>query len=303
MPNEPAIGLPDPVTLARLGRYDLVARMVVDGLLAGLHRSIHHGLSIEFDHHVPYAPGDDLRRLDWRVWARSDRFYLKQYEEETNMRVNLLLDTSGSMAYGSGSITKYQYAATIGAALAHLAIQQRDRVGLALLGETVTTHLPARSQPDQLRRILGALQDARPGGTTGLVDGLQSLAGRLKHRGLMILVSDLMADPEPVTRALQYYRHRKHEVIVLHVLDPAERKFPFEQMAEFDDMETGGKLRIDSGRLRNRYASALREMIQTYRRSFQATSIAYEMFDTSIAFDKILTRYLARRANVNAFRK
>jgi uncharacterized protein (DUF58 family) len=290
----------DPVRLARLGRYDLVARMVVEGYMAGLHRGVHHGHSIEFDHHAPYRPGDDLRRVDWRVWARSDRLYLKQYEEETNMRVWLVLDASGSMLFDSTGLTKFQYAASLCAAISYLAIGQHDRVGLVITGPSTPVVMPARSDPRQLTRIHSLLTQTAPGGPTTLVEGLKTLAQHAPRRCLVMIASDLLTPAEPVTNALSFFRHRKSDVFVAQVLDPAELEFPFTRAARFTDLETGASVEGNPSRWRRAYRAAFDDLQRAYHQQFQNLGIDFAQFSTATPLEDSLAQHLAQRARQHA---
>jgi uncharacterized protein (DUF58 family) len=225
----------DPAVVARLAHLDVRARLVVEGFIAGMHRSPFHGFSVEFAEHRPYMPGDPLKNLDWKVWARSDRLLIKQYTEETNLRCHLLLDLSGSMAFRSprAALSKLGYAQSLAAALAYLMLQQQDAVGAMLFAERPLSYLPPRAVRSHLDEILKALGSAAPQGRTRLGPVLHELAERIKRRGLIVLLSDLMDDPAQVLLGLQHFRHRNHEVVVFHVLDPDEVEFPYTDTATF----------------------------------------------------------------------
>jgi uncharacterized protein (DUF58 family) len=295
--NTPGDLIPlDPVTLAQLGRYDLVARMVVEGYMASLHCNVHHGTSIEFDHHAQYQPGDDLRRVDWRVWARSDRLYLKQYEGEPNMRVWLVLDASGSMQFRSTGLTKYQYAASLCASISHLAIRQHDRAGLVIAGSPAPIVLPARSDPRQLTRIDDRLAQTTRTGPTSLVDGLKTLAHHAPRRCLVMVVSDLLTPAEPVSNALAFFRHRKSDVAVLQVLDPAESEFSFTTAARFTDLETGAHIEGNPSRWRRAYRVAFDKYQREYHQQLKNLGIDLARFSTASSLETCLAHYLAQRA-------
>ena len=228
----------DPEVVARLGHLDVRARLVVEGFIAGMHRSPFHGFSVEFAEHRPYMPGDPLKSIDWKVWARSDRYLVKQYTEETNLRCHLLLDLSGSMGFRSprAAMSKLEYAQSLAAALAYLMIHQQDAVGALLFAERPLTYVPARAVRSHLDVLLKAFGAHAPQGPTRLGPALHELAERIKRRGLVILCSDLMDRPEEVLSGLQHFRHRHHEVVVLHILDPDEVDFPYADTATFVDM-------------------------------------------------------------------
>jgi uncharacterized protein (DUF58 family) len=228
-------------------------RQVVEGYLSGLHRSPYHGVSVEFAEHRAYAPGDELRHLDWRLWARSDRFYVKLYEEESNVRAYFLMDASHSMAYGSGPMSKYDYGAVLAASLAWLLLAQQDAVGLTLFDTQVRAELPPAANPAQLGAFCHMLEEQRPANETNLGSLLHALAEKLAKRGLIVLVSDLMGPQADVLSALHRFRYDGHAVIVLHVVDPDELAFPFDGNVRFEGLETGGKLLTDCRQVRAAY--------------------------------------------------
>ena len=282
--------------VAQLQHLDLIARGVVEGFLSGRHRGAHPGFSVEFAHHRAYAPGDDPRHVDWRVWARTDRFSLKQYEAETHLRVHVLVDVSASMEYGSGTVSKRQYACYLAASLAYLALRQNDPTGLVLLDDSVRRFLPPRTGPAALRRILTELETLPSPGPTGLRAGLRAVAERVKRRGLVVLVSDLLDQPEDVLQGLAWFRHKKHEVLVLQVLDPAERAFPFAGPSAFRDPETGRTVTGDAADLRRRYLREIDHLLETYQKQFAAHGIDYALLDTSTPFATALARFLDHRS-------
>ena len=243
----------DPHFISKLTRLDLTARLVVEGFLTGLHRSPYHGFSVEFAEHRQYMPGDPLRHLDWRVLAKSDRKFIKQYEEETNLRSMLLVDTSASMGYGSHGVTKLDYARQLAAALAYLMLRQNDAVGMFAFATGRAELIPPRSTLGHARPLLLLLERLTPGGTTDFASSLHSLAERMTRRGLVILISDLLDDPERIAQAIHHFRHRKHEVLVFHVLDPQEVAFDFEREAVYVDLETGERVTTRPQELRTDY--------------------------------------------------
>jgi uncharacterized protein (DUF58 family) len=286
----------EPAALARVKNLSLVARGVVEGFIAGLHASPYKGFSVEFAEHRKYAAGDNLRHLDWRILARTDRLYVKQYEEETNLRAQLLLDTSASMGYRHGAaLTKLAYASYLAAVLAHLMIRQQDAVGLTTFDTRVRLDLPPRSSPRHFDEMMRRLESIQPGRPTDLGAALHALAGRFKRRCLVVLISDLLGDQAAVERALHHFRHKRHEVIVFHVLDRAEIDFPFQDTASFRDLETGDLLQVDPAYVRDDYRSQVQEFIDGYRRACADCAIDYVSTDTSVPFDLMLSRYLAKR--------
>jgi uncharacterized protein (DUF58 family) len=243
----------DPHTLMRIKSLQLRARIVVQGFLSGLHRSPHHGFSVEFSEYRQYSPGDDPRYLDWRLFARSDRYYIKRFEEETNLRCHLLVDLSKSMGFGSLAYTKADYARTAAATLAYFLSMQRDAVGLVTFDQTISDYLPARYRPGHLHRLMLALERAEGGTSTDLSAPLEQVAATVRKRGLVVLISDLLAKTEMLAQRLSYLRSQGHEVVLLRVLDPAELEFDFDKAAMFVDMESGRDLYIDPKTAREQY--------------------------------------------------
>lgn len=245
--------------LARLGRVGVAARHAVESVLAGQHRSFHRGLSVEFAGHRPYQPGDDLRHLDWRVFARTDRYDVRLYEEETRLRATIVVDCSGSMAYGRQLGPKLEYARVMAAGLAFLMARQGDAVGLATVDTAVRDHVPPRSTMGHLLTILGLLEDSRAAGETSLAAVLDGLAERLHRRGLVILLTDAFDDPDRLVTALRHLRHRKQDVRVFQIVDPEEAEFPFSGTWEFVGLEQEPELRLDGDRIRHRYLDLLEQ--------------------------------------------
>jgi len=258
--------------LERLGRVGVAARHAVESLLAGQHRSVHRGLSVEFAGHRPYQPGDDLRHLDWQVYARTDRFDIKVFEEETRLRATIVVDYSGSMAYG-GTRTKLDYARVLAAALAFVMVRQGDSVGLALCDETIRDHVPPSSTMGHLLTLLEHLEEREAGGETALGPVLDDLAERVKRRGLIIIITDGIDDPERLVRALRHLRHRRQDVRLYQVVDPAERDFPFQGAHEFLGLEHEPKLRIDGDRARRYYREQLAQHDQVLAEGCHAAGI------------------------------
>ena len=290
----------DPAVVARLGRLDVRARLVVEGFISGMHRSPFHGFSVEFAEHRPYMPGDPLKNIDWKVWARSDRTLVKQYTEETNLRCHLLLDLSGSMAFKSprAAMSKLEYAQSVAAALAYLMLHQQDAVGALMFAERPLTYIPPRAVRSHLDVLLTAFAGHTAQGATRLGPVLHELAERIKRRGLVILCSDLMDKPEDVLSGLQHFRHRNHEVIVLHILDPDEVDFPYTDTATFLDMETGARLTTEPWEIARRYREKLAAWQDFYRRNCRERLIDYVPLDTRTPFDHALLAYLGKRARL-----
>lgn len=286
----------DPTSLAKYGRLALVARTLVEGFLTGAHKSPYKGFSVEFAEHRKYSPGDNPRHLDWRILGRTDRLYVKQYEEETNLRAQVLLDSSASMAYRFGDgLTKLEYGCYLTAVLAQLMIRQQDAVGLTTFDTDLRLDIPPRSSPRHFDEMMRQLEAVRPGGTTDLAATLNRLADRAKRRCLIVLISDLYDDPAAVERALHHFRHKRHEVIVFHVLDKAEVEFPFRELSSFIDMETGEQVQVDPTYVRDDYRRRFQEFIEGYQRLCADCQIDYVMTDTSVRYDFMLSRYLTKR--------
>ena len=290
----------DPAVVARLGALDVRARLVVEGFIAGMHRSPFHGFSVEFAEHRPYMPGDPLKNLDWKVWARTDRFLVKQYTEETNLRCHLLVDHSGSMGFQSprAAMSKLEYARSLSAALAYLMLHQQDAVGVLTFADHPRQYVPPRATRSHLDVLLKTLASGEPEGRTRLGPALHELAERIKRRGLVLLCSDLMDKPEEVLSGLNHFRHRQHEVVVFHVLDPDEADFPYTDTATFVDMESGERLTTEPWEIARRYRERLEAWREHYRRHCRERLIDYVPLDTRTPFDRALLAYLEKRARL-----
>jgi uncharacterized protein (DUF58 family) len=286
----------DAATIAKLGAMDVRARTVVEGFVAGLHKSPYKGFSVEFAEHRQYMPGDPVKSIDWKVYGKSDRFYVKEFEEETNLRAYLVLDGSASMGFSSaGGVSKFDYARYLSAALAYLMIRQQDSVGMLLFDEEIRRFIPPRSAGKHLHVILSELERAKPASTTGLATTLHRLADQVKRRGLVILMSDLFDDQEKVLFALRHFRHKRNEVVVFHVLDVAERNFDFERESIFRDMETNQEMLIRPWEIRGEYKKSVTNWIARYRRSCREIGVDYVPMHTETQFDTALLAYLDKR--------
>ncbi len=290
----------DPGVASQIDQLDLRARLVVEGFLNGLHRSPFHGFSVEFAEHRPYSPGDPIRHLDWKALAKQDRLYLKRYHEETNLRAHLLVDCSASMNFGrEGRPTKFQYACSLAAALCYLMLNQQDAVGLMLYSDKPDCYIPPRSVKGQLHQVLVELTRARPASTTRTSSCLTSLAERIKRSGLVVVISDLLDDPDEVLAGLKSFRHRRHEVVVFHVLDPDEREFPFHEPVEIEDMESGEKLITHGWDVAKEYRERVEAWTGRLRRECRERLIDYVPLDTSTPFDVALIQYLEKRVRLH----
>ena len=274
----------------------LRARYVVEGLLSGLHESPYRGYSVEFAEHREYAPGDEIRRIDWKAYGKFDRYFIKEYEEETNLRAYLLLDASASMDYGSQGISKFDYGCYLAVSLAYLMLRQGDDVGLVTFGAQVQRYIPPRSGLKHLQAVTSLLEATRPAGETHLDQALREIGGKLKKRGMIIVISDLFDAPDLVLRALKYFRHRRNEVMVFHLLDNNELAFPFDRLTVFEDIENiQSRVLADPRAIRQAYLQQLQTFIEEYRRECRREWIDYNLFPTTTPLDIALTRYLARR--------
>ena len=286
----------EPALLRRISRYEVVARSVVEGTIAGLHKSPFKGSSVEFTQHRPYCPGDELKRLDWKVMARTERAYVKEYEEETNLKARIYVDVSGSMGYTSGGMTKYEYGARLAAALAYLMLSQTDSVGLVAFDTEVREFIAPRSKKGQLRHIVGALAGVRPGGESDLPAVLDEAADAAKRRGLFIVISDLFAEADEIIRALSHLRHRRHEVIVLQVLDRSEVAFPFRRWTRFENLEIAEDFRLaDPAIVRRRYLERFTAHRDALRAGCTLRRIDFVPFVTDEPLEQGLSNYLALR--------
>ncbi len=285
----------EPDMAARLGKLNLIARTAMEGFVTGLHRSPHHGFSVEFSEHREYVSGDDLRHLDWVALARTDRYYIKQYEQETNLRAHILLDVSGSMAYGSAKQTKFDYGCRLACMIGYLMVRQQDTVGLVTFDRAIRSHIPPGSTATHLDRLFTSLEDIAPGELTAISRTFHDLAEKIARRGLIVIISDLYDEPADIMKALRHFRHKKHQVIVFHVLDQAELDLPFNQLVTFVDLETQEKLQIDPKLIRDEYQRLVQESIAQYRRECSDSAIEYIMTSTATPYDVTLRSYLATR--------
>ncbi|HEX9108990.1 MAG TPA: DUF58 domain-containing protein, partial [Longimicrobiales bacterium] len=285
-----------PRELAALGGLEFVSREVVEGFLTGLHRSPHRGFSVEFAEHRMYQPGDDLRYIDWRMFGRSDRYYIKQFEEETNLRSYLLLDASASMAWSSGDLpSKLWYAKQLAACLGLLLIRQGDAVGLLAFDEKLRAHLGPRGGRRQFTHLCEALTPMEAGGQTEAGSALRDIAGRLRRRGLVVLLSDLLVDPESTRTAIRFLRHRGHEVLVFHIIDPGERELPTMRDARFVDPETGEEIPVSVADLRAEYREAVARALEEWRRTLVPQGVDYIITETDQPMVHALRAYLDKR--------
>jgi uncharacterized protein (DUF58 family) len=285
-----------PDVIQQVRRLDLKARFIVEGFLSGLHNSPYHGFSVEFSEHRKYTPGDDVRQIDWNVYGKTDRFYIKKFQAETNLDAYLLVDASASMDFATdGRMTKMDYAICLAAALGYMMIHQQDAVGLVTFGEHLREFLPPKCKRSHLVNMVAALARTKPAGRTGLAEAIHQVALRVRKRGLMILLSDLLAEQDQVIEALHHLKFRGHDLILFQVLDHSERTLPFEGQVRFEDPETGQHVQADPQAIRSAYTRELEKFIDVYRRECQGVRADFAVVDNAMTFDKALVQFLAQR--------
>lgn len=287
----------DPAVLAKLEGLDLKARLIVEGYVSGVHKSPYHGFSVEFAEHREYSQGDDLRYVDWKVWGKTDKFYLKQYEEETNLVAYLLLDTSESMRYKSETapVSKLEYAQYIAASLAYLILQQQDSVGLATFDREIRHFMRASSNPTQLKQLFHVMDETVPERKTETGPIFHELAERLKHRGVVVILSDLFDDVASMMAGLKHFRHRRHEVILFHVLDAAELDFPFQETTLFKGLEELPEILTEPRALRKAYLREFEAYLRDLKKGCRLHHMDYILLRTDQRLDIALSSFLARR--------
>jgi len=285
-----------PEVLAKVARFDLKAKFLIEGFFSGLHRSPFKGFSAEFSDHRKYVPGDDIKDLDWKVYARTNKYYIKRFQAETNMECHLVVDASASMGYGTTGLSKLEYSTYIAAALAFLVVSQQDTVGLVTFDDAIRAVLDPKSKRKHIIRILKILNDTQPGRRGKVSELLHRVAGVIDKRGLIVVLSDLLDEPGDVIDAFAHLRYNGHDIIVFHVLDAAEAKFPFSEARRFEDVETGETVITDAASVRAGYLEALGQFVETYRSELYKRNIDFYNIDTSMSFDKALMAYLLKRS-------
>ena len=281
--------------VATLDSISMRAKMVVEGYIIGQHRSPYHGFSVEFAEHRSYEPGDEIRHIDWKLYGKTNRLYVKRYEEETNLRAHLILDTSKSMAYTSGGVSKLEYGSYLLAALSYLMIRQQDAAGVVLFDEDIKTFIPPKSIPSHLNTLLNTLDIKSPGDDTRIEPVLHEMAERIKKRGLVIIISDLFDDPENIMNGLKHFRHSKQEVILFHILDRNELEFDFNTRTKFVDMESGEEITTDPWHVKNEYKNLIKGLQDYYRSECRLNLIDYVPLFTDDSLDKGLSEYFNKR--------
>ncbi len=287
----------DPKVLAGIANLGLRARWVVEGLMSGVHKSRAKGFSVEFEEHREYSPGDEIRRIDWKAYGKFDRYFIKEYEDETNLRAYLLLDASASMNYASDGITKFDYACTLTASLAYLILKQQDAAGLVTFSNQIESFVPPRAKRDYMTQILHALEKRGPAGETNVGKILDDIAGQIKRRGLVILISDLLDEPELVLKGLRQFRFKGNDVIVFHLMDPAEIDLPFDGNILFEDLEAANlEIIADPRSIRATYQQVVQEFIRDMRKQCHDSAIDYQLISTATPLDQALASYLSWRS-------
>ena len=286
-------------TINKIDNLFLRARLVVEGFIIGMHKSPYHGFSVEFSEHRPYGYGDEIRYIDWKLWGKTDRFYIKQFEEETNLKCHVILDKSSSMGYGSTDITKFDYSKNLVAALIYLMIKQQDAVGLTTFDDKIDLTIPPKSKTSHLNLLLKAMHNSKTGGETNISTLLHSLAESIHKRGLIILVSDLLDDEEKIIKGLRHFRHKGHEVIIFHIVDPKEKNLEFDNNINFIDMENKDEITIDSRQIKKEYEKAFDKFCNYYKNKCLKNNIDYVQLDTTDSLDISLMQYLIKRMQIN----
>ena len=287
-----------PDIISRLNNLSLKARFVVEGFIVGLHKSPYHGFSVEFSEHRAYGAGDEIRHVDWKLWGKTDRFFIKQFEEETNLKSYLLVDQSLSMTYKSKNMTKLEYAQILAASLGYLMLKQQDAVGLTLFDDRIRVNIPARSKRSHLNIILSQMQNIIAGPETTIAPVLHKTAEAIKKRGLIILISDLFDDPDKVLSGLQHFRYKGHEVIVFHVLDPQELTLDFTQRTRFRDMESGEEIVTDPWHIQSDYQKSMEQFCDYIKSNCRQKNIDYVQLSTDWPLDMALSEYLIKRKRI-----
>ncbi len=293
---QPAGAIFDPQVLSKLGRLELISRTVVDGFLSGKHRSTHKGGCTDFAEYRPYSRGDDIRLLDWRHFARTDRYYVKRYEDETNLQALLVVDASGSMVFGLSTITKWRYAQIASACLAHLLLRQRDSVGLGIVGDELLDFVRPQPRASHLARLLNLLDEVQPSGVSALPRILAEMTGRLKRRGMVIVISDCFGDVDALADVLGQYRHRGHDVLVFQILAPEELTFPFKREAFFQDLELPGRMQVNPNTIRKAYLEEFQKFQDKLREAMTDCGADLMTLSTGDDLGEMLAYQLRRRA-------
>lgn len=284
--------------IAKLDKFKLKARLIVEGFIIGLHKSPYHGFSVEFSDHRQYNPGDSIKDVDWKVYGKTNRYYIRRYEEETNLKSYILIDHSKSMGYTSGNISKLEYAKALASSLSYLMINQQDASGLMTFTDKITSYMPPRSVKSYLNVVLSGIYNLKAEDKTRTAEVLHNLAERISKRGLIILISDLIDEPADILKGLQHFRHKKNEVIVFHIQDKQEYVFDFQYETEFIDSETGERLTVNPWLIKKDYLQEYQSNIEYIKRRCFEAKIEYNPITTETPFDQLLLQYLLKRAKL-----
>ena len=289
----------NPSVINKIDNLSLRAKLVVEGFIIGMHKSPYHGFSVEFSEHRPYGFGDEIKYIDWKLWGKTDRFYIKQFEEETNLSCHLILDKSLSMDYGSNKLTKFEYSKSICAALSYLMIKQQDAVGLTTFDKKINTTIKPKSKISHLNLLLKTMHNSSTGGETNISSLLHGLAESINKKGLIILISDLLDDEHKVMESLRHFRYKGHEIIVFHIVDPKEKDLDFNQNMNFIDLESNYNIIADSRLVKENYNKAFKKFSDYYKNECLRDKIDYNLVSTSDSLDKTLLQYLIKRSQIN----
>ena len=289
----------NPSVINKIDNLSLRAKLVVEGFIIGMHKSPYHGFSVEFSEHRPYGFGDEIKYIDWKLWGKTDRFYIKQFEEETNLSCHLILDKSLSMDFGSNDLTKFQYSKSISAALSYLMIKQQDAVGLTTFDEKINTIIKPKSKASHLNLLLKTMHNSSTGGETNISNLLHGLAESINKKGLIILISDLLDDEHKVMESLRHFRYKGHEIIVFHIVDPKEKDLDYNQNINFIDLESNYNIIADSRLVKENYNKAFQKFSDYYKNECLRDKIDYNLVSTSDSLDKTLLKYLIKRSQLN----
>ena len=289
----------NPSLISKIENLSLRAKLVVEGFIIGMHKSPYHGFSVEFSEHRPYGFGDEIKYIDWKLWGKTDRFYIKQFEEETNLKCHIILDKSSSMNFGSKNLTKFEYSKLISAAMSYLMIKQQDAVGLTTFDQKINTIIKPKSKVNHLNLLLKTLHNSIVGGETNISNLLHGLAESINKKGLIILISDLLDDEKKVMESLRHFRYRGHEIIVFHIVDPKEKNLDYNENINFIDLENNYNIVADSRLVKDKYNKAFRDFSDFYKKECLRDKIDYNLISTSDSLDKTLLQYLIRRSQIN----
>ena len=285
----------NPTVIRKIENLSLRAKLVVEGFIIGMHKSPYHGFSVEFSEHRPYGFGDEIKFIDWKLWAKTDRFYIKQFEEETNLKCHIVLDKSASMEYGSDKINKFDYSKTLTAALIYLMIKQQDAVGLTMFDDSIKTMIKPKSKISHLNSLLKAMHKTKTGGETSISKLLHTLAESITKKGLIILISDLLDDENEVIKGLRHFKHKGHEVIIFHIIDPKEKNLDFNQNINFLDIENSSSIITDTRQIKDQYNKAFNNFCDFYKKHCSRNKIDYIPISTDNSLDISIMQYLIKR--------